>query len=149
MGGRRADRLVILVLSLLIVAVGTGCGKKGDPLPPDVVLPAAAHDLRIGKDAESIRVSWLLPERERDIRRIVIQRSEFQTVLDRCPDCPQDFRILADLPPGDPRFDRTEGRGMAYLDRDIRSGRLYMYRIIVCNGGGACSDPSMTVELKY
>jgi len=148
-GGRSVEKLVILILSLMIAAAWTGCGKKGDPLPPDLVLPAAAHDLRIGKDAESIRVSWLLPERERDIRRVVIQRSEFQTVLDRCPDCPRDFLILADLQPGDPRLERTGNRALAYVDRDVRSGRLYMYRIVLCNNRGACSDPSLPVEIKF
>lgn len=149
MDGQRVDRLMILVLALLIAAVWAGCGKKGDPLPPDMVLPAGAHDLRVVREAESIRLSWVLPEKEKNLRRVVIQRSEFETVLDRCPECPQDYRIVADLQLGDPRLERTGGRETAYVDRDVRSGRLYMYRILVCNTGGACSDPSLPAELKY
>ncbi|PKN35086.1 MAG: hypothetical protein CVU61_05305 [Deltaproteobacteria bacterium HGW-Deltaproteobacteria-19] len=150
MGGRSVDRLaIILVLVLLFAAAWTGCGKKGDPLPPDMVLPVAAHDLRVLRQAEGVRISWVLPEKERNLHRVVIQRSEFETMLDRCPECPQEYRILADLQLGDPRLDRTGGREMAYMDMDVRSGRLYMYRILVCNSGGACSDASLPAEIKF
>jgi len=134
---------------MLLAAFPAGCGKKGDPLPPDVVVPAAAYDLRLEKASEGVRISWTLPEKERDLKRVVLQRSEFETVLDRCPECPQNFRILADLRPDDPELVRTGTTGMSYLDRDVGTGRLYLYRVLVCNGGGACSDPSAAAEVKY
>jgi hypothetical protein len=136
-------------MALLIAASWSGCGKKGDPLPPDVVLPKAAYDLRVEKASGGVRVTWTLPEGERDLGRVVIQRSEFETLLDRCPDCPQDFRSLADLRENDPRLIRAGERTQAYLDRDVRAGRLYLYRVLVCTGSGACSDPSPPADMKY
>jgi len=147
--GRSADRLRALLLALLLAAAWTGCGKKGDPLPPDLVLPSAVYELRVERVADGVRVAWTLPEGERDLRRFIVQRSEFETLLDRCPDCPREYRMLADLRAGDPRLLRTGERGMAYLDRDVRTGRLYLYRILVCNGGGACSDPSLPADIKF
>ena len=149
MGGRSADRLLILLLALLIAAAWTGCGKEGDPLPPDLVLPAAVHDLRVERAADGVRVAWTVPERERGPRRFVVQRSEFATVLDRCPDCPRDYRVAADLAPGDPRLLKTGERGTAWLDREVRTGRLYFYRVLLCGSGGVCSDPSLPADIKF
>ncbi|MBU1150604.1 MAG: hypothetical protein KJ800_06630 [Proteobacteria bacterium] len=46
-----------LAAILLLILIFTGCGKKGDPLPPQVLLPAAIVDL----SAASLPEEVLLP----------------------------------------------------------------------------------------
>jgi hypothetical protein len=39
---------------LLLILIFTGCGKKGDPLPPQVLLPAAIVDLSAASFPEEV-----------------------------------------------------------------------------------------------
>ncbi len=49
---RGANNWFILLAALYFVLFSAGCGKMGNPLPPQTVIPPAVHDVRGGQVAE-------------------------------------------------------------------------------------------------
>jgi hypothetical protein len=59
--GLRACSLVLVCASLL-----AGCGKKGPPLPPLVILPAAPADFSAARRGDSVDVRFVVPKANDD-----------------------------------------------------------------------------------
>ncbi|MGE3707964.1 MAG: hypothetical protein AB7I13_22030 [Vicinamibacterales bacterium] len=51
---------------LVLAAAGTGCGKKGPPLPPLVRLPAAPAELKADRRGTAVEVGFVLPSANTD-----------------------------------------------------------------------------------
>jgi len=114
---------------LVLLMIFTGCGKKGDPLPPRAMPPAAIADLRASAVREGIVLTWSLvgPVEGSGFR---ISRSE-AAAGNACPGCPQDYRPLAALALADGRLGREGERGFRYLDAAAAAGRFYSYRVAI------------------
>lgn len=53
-----ATRIALLPL---LLAVGVGCGRQGDPLPPPSRLPASVQDLAVEQRGEEVRLEFQYP----------------------------------------------------------------------------------------
>lgn len=82
---------VILVMNLAV----SGCGKKGDPLPPRVTLPSAISDLNAVFVPVGVELRWSVPGKGGISGNFKILRSEMADGGRACPGCPQDFKLLA------------------------------------------------------
>jgi len=122
-----------------------GCGKKGDPIPPRVRLPAAIVDLSAASSAEGIILRWSMPFPLDGIGSFRILRSDTEAAK-ACPGCPQDHRTLVQLSVADGRLQRDGEKGMRYFDADVRVGRFYSYRVASCNPRGDCGEASNTAQ---
>jgi hypothetical protein len=122
-----------------------GCGKKGDPIPPRVLLPAAITDLSTASSAEGIVLRWSIPFPLDGIGSFRILRSDAEAAK-ACPGCPQDHRTLVQLSVADGRLQREGGKGIRYFDPDVRPGRFYSYRVAGCNPRGDCGEASNTAQ---
>jgi len=145
---RRSHVILLCMVSALIWLSGiSACGKKDDPMPPDVKPPEAVRNLAARKAGEAIRLTWAMDggEAVKDIR---IQRSELETLRGDCPECPRDYKEIASFLAGDPKLVR-EGREIRFDDDQVKAGRLYTYRVVVCDLRGVCSEPSDPAELKF
>lgn len=147
--GQRGDLIIGGVLMLVLLAALVGCGKKDDPMPPDIKLPEAVQKLTVQKAGPYIRLSWELPGDSQSLKDIKIERSELETLRGDCPECPRNYKQLAAFLTNDPLL-LQGGRGIyRYDDTQVKTGWLYTYRIIVCNYKGYCSEPSEPAELKF
>lgn len=138
----------ILVVVMVVAISMLGCGKKDDPLPPDIKFPEAAKNLRVERTNFGTRLSWQMPESEPSLKSVKIQRSEFETLRNDCPGCPRNYIMIGDYLINDPVLVQ-DGKSLSYADTNVRQGCLYTYRIILCNRAGHCSDPSDPSEIKY
>jgi hypothetical protein len=127
------------------ILFAAGCGKKGDPIPPRVQLPAAIADLSAASSAEGMILRWSIPFPLDGIGSFRILRSDTEAAA-ACPGCPQDHRTLVQLSVADGRLQRDGGKGIRYFDADVRAGRFYSYRVASCNSRGDCGEASNTAQ---
>ncbi len=139
---RRSRLFACLLTGLLMVTlIFSGCGKKGDPIPPRIKFPVV-NDLATVSLPEGIALSWLLDVLKDDIGGFKILRSVTIRGSEACPGCPQDYRPFRDVALTDGRLHREGAVGFRYVDTDVRGGSFYSYRIGVCNRAGSCGEAS-------
>lgn len=149
--GNEMFRLLAVVGSMILVLSG-GCGLKRKPRPPEQVVPASPVALKVEAEAQGVRVSCAVPERNSDGSALTdLEAIEFQRASlaePDCPSCPVSFSKVGEVPysysPGEPM---ARGR-VSLLDRLERPG-LYRYRALARNSQGQPSKPSGAVQLYW
>jgi hypothetical protein len=127
------------------VLLYAGCGKKGDPIPPRLILPPAIADLTADSVAEGILLGWSAPGPDGRIDHFRILRSD-AAADQACPGCPQDYRPFATLKVADQTLQRAGERGFRYVDAAVAAGRFYSYRVSACDSQGHCGEPSAPAQ---
>ena len=151
MSGRRILGLLAAVGSMAII-LSWGCGLKGKPQPPTRVIPEAPSGLRAEVDAQGVRLSCAVPERNvegsalTDLEAVEFQRASVGE--GDCPTCPMSFNKVGEVPysysPGEPM---PRGR-LSLLDKVGKPG-LYRYRAQARNSRGQLSRPSGTIQVYW
>lgn len=134
-----------LWIGIVLVA---GCGKKGDPIPAQVLLPAAIADLSVASSEKGMILRWSMPDRFEGTGSFRILRSDTEAAK-ACPGCPQDHRTLVRLSIADGRLQRSGEKEIRYFDADVRPGRFYSYRVVGCDPRGNCGEASNTAQLVH
>jgi hypothetical protein len=139
----RRNRLLLGSLTWIIALslISMGCGKKDDPMPPQIRLPVIS-DLGVHSLREGIVLGWSLIGPTDGIGGFKIIRSETIEGSRACPGCPQDYRPFGTVAIADDRLKREEGKRFRYVDTDVKAGGFYSYRIAVCNRTGNCGEAS-------
>lgn len=137
-----AGLFVLLILS-------AGCGKKGNPIPPRMKLPATIADLSVVSVKEGILLTWSLPGPLQRIGSFKLLRSETVEGSEACPGCPQEYRPLRTVAITDDRLRRDEERKFSYVDGDVSVGHYYSYRLVVCDPAGFCGAESNAAGLIH
>ncbi len=139
----RPNRRILGALTGLIVLslVCAGCGKKGDPTPPQIRLPIIA-DLTVQSRQDGITLGWSLTEYADGTGGFKVFRSATTEGSVACPGCPQEYHPFAMVSLSDDRLKREGDKRFRYLDADVRTGGFYSYRITVCTSAGNCGEAS-------
>jgi hypothetical protein len=141
--------LLILFCFCLFLGGGLqGCGKKGDPRPPDVPPPVAISDLSATRIESGVYLRWSIPDTKGGLQNFKIQRSELDKERSSCIDCPREFAVIADISLNDPVLKKEEGNSFGYLDLQVKAGYFYAYQIIACDMARHCSEASNIEEIK-
>jgi hypothetical protein len=126
---------MLLLIALFLAA----CGKKLDPIPPELVLPAAVKEFRLAQEGEGLLLSWRFPT-ENQLGQPLTQLSGFRLERGELPEasppgCLVDFALVADIELDYPRAGVVRGGEVYYHDKKLAPGRRYCYR-------AAAYDPS-------
>ncbi len=140
-------RFVLAVCLLLIV--GSGCGRKGDPHAPELVAPETIDNLSAQQDKAGISLTWSRPAQYvgggavTDLVSFVIFRKE---ISQSCRDCPVPYRPLTTVNVEDrERF--IKQRQYRFIDEAVQANTIYRYRVSSQLIDGSLSAPSNEVEV--
>ena len=130
-----------------VVFLLAGCGLKGNPIPSGLVLPPAVKNLEVNVMPDGNRLTCTIPEGQQEIASVRILRSVLDMDGGSCPGCPVEYTVIAELPvPG--RAMETGAVRLEYVDRQVKPGRIYTYRIALCDASGFCGAESQRVEAR-
>ena len=138
-----------LVLGLMMLVLGSGCGKKGDPRAPELATPKTINNLTARSGPGGIILTWSRPTEYvdgtalKDLASFVIFRKE---VSQSCPDCPVPYRQLTTVHVED-RDKFAQQKQYRYDDQEVRPKAIYRYRISSQLLDGSLSAPSNEIEI--
>jgi len=141
--------VILYALILALVFSFMGCGKKGDPIYPQVVYPDAVSDLGVTLRDGGMDLAWNLPTEGGDSAYVRVFKSEVPLDGTFCATCPRTFTLINEFSSEDPILSKREGGTMGYRDGEIRKGFLYSYRVQLCTSPDVCSEESNVAEARY
>jgi hypothetical protein len=134
--------LILLALSINIVLVLSGCGKKGAPLPPEIKGEGilAPFDLQSDLNTTSITLSW---KHETDKNTAIIKPESFDIFMAKktfkeCSDCPFKFNKIgsAAMPSMEFNF-------------ELKKGFKYYFRVQAIGEDNIKSPYSNTIQVEF
>jgi hypothetical protein len=141
-------QILIIVSSLFFVLFSQGCGKKGDPLPPDFTMPKEVTNLTARIDGIGVTLNWSISGKGSDVSRFRILRSE-RDAKNACRSCYGEQAIIAEFSVEDGELQTTNEGSFSYRDIEVVYGRSYAYFIYSCDGLRHCRGGSNTAEIEY
>jgi len=138
-----------LVVGLVLLALSSGCGKKGDPRAPELATPQPIKNLSARPERAGIVLTWNRPTEYvdgtaiKDLASFVIFRKDISPT---CPDCPVAYRPLTTLNVED-REKFVKQKRYRYVDEQAPPKMTYRYRVSSQLLDGSLSAPSNEVEV--
>jgi predicted small lipoprotein YifL len=129
--------LKTLLLALLLATALWGCGKKGPPLPPESNIPAAVSDLRAWPREGTVFFGWSIPTRNvdgsklQDLLGFKVFRLDRSLISQDCPECPRNFKMVAEVDIDYLRGARIEGGRVLWTDPTVKPQTEYTYFVRV------------------
>lgn len=152
MKGRRRAPWYWICAVVFLMSMAQGCGLKARPKPAKKAVPEPPTALKAEVEAEGVRLSFILPERNTDgsgltdLEIIEVQRA--MAPGDECPTCPVSYSTVGEIRhryvPGEVL---PKGR-MSFLDKLDRAG-LYRYRAVAVNSESNKSRPSAAITVFW
>lgn len=155
---RAARRLLARTVPWIVIAAlfPLACGRRGAPIPPRQVAPAAVESFRAGPSDADILVSWVRPVRNEDGSPLT-DLGEFR--LSRAvgaagPGSQPTFSLLATIRAEQPDNATVQGNQYAYRDAGgpagLTPGVRYTYRVQAVNRRGVVgrSSPDAVVDFS-
>ena len=139
-------RRVAFVLLLLAAAL-PACGRKNRPVPPQLVEPEAVDNLAAIATPEGVRLTWLRPTRYtgggrmNDLGGFEIERASGEG------SAPSFARVGTLVLEDQQRF-RKE-RHLEWVDKDVRPGERYLYRVTGVTLDHYRSAPAGPVAIRF
>ncbi|MDP2602767.1 MAG: hypothetical protein Q8S00_09270 [Deltaproteobacteria bacterium] len=150
--GNREIRLIFIFYGLMLLAFGlhlSGCGKKGNPLAPELVIPETIRNLTVRQDKAGVALTWSRPERYVDGRALTDMTSFVifrKDISPSCADCPVAYRPLTTVDVEDQeKF--IKQKQYRFVDEQVQPKAIYRYRISSQLKDGSLSEPSNEVEI--
>jgi hypothetical protein len=139
---------VFVCLVLLFVIIG--CGLKSNPQAmrsiPDYRL--IVKDMQAISSDEAVILKWNFQDRDGKINYINIEKSEVGSAGNECKDCPRTFERISQMQIKEIILDNKVSRALSYTDKKVVKGRIYNYRLILCDDAGICLEAS-AAEINY
>lgn len=143
----------ILVLLVLILFAGSGCGKKAPPVPWESIVPKRIVDLVALPREGRLLLEWTAPKENTDktpltdLEGFQVLRSEGVLVEGQCKGCGEKTKPVYEMKL-DGKGEET-GRKLSIFIEDHEPGRVYVYQVISVNRRGHPSSPSNPVWVYW
>jgi predicted small lipoprotein YifL len=133
---------VSIILSIVILSVLLGCGKKGPPLPPEIKGQeiSTPFDLKYALDGKKITLSW---NHKIDKENAVIKPDGFKIFMakktfKKCASCPFKFNNIASV----------AIPSMEFIF-ELEKGFKYYFRVQALGEDNMKSEYSKTIQVDY
>ena len=139
---------VFVCLVLLFVIIG--CGLKSNPQAmrsiPDYRL--IVKDMQAIPGDDAVMLKWNFQDRDGKINYINIEKSEVGSAGNECKDCPRTFDRINLMQIKGIILDNKVPSILSYTDKEVVKGKIYNYRLILCDDAGVCKEAS-AAEIDY
>lgn len=141
-------RTMMLFILLVAAASLAACGKKGQLVPPEALVPAPATDLQVRQQGDGFRISWVAPGKEergrplRDLAGFRLYRHEVLPPGEDCLACPESWLLVRNIDLEYLRDVQRSGDRFSCVDRDVRTGTSYRYSVTAVSRRGAVGRPA-------
>ena len=145
----RFARYFSALSTLAALALLTGCGVQGNPLPPSLELPKPVSDLKAARKGDKVLLTWTAPRETTDklrIKETVTTRVCRATAAPASPECSQVGEVAAGQAP-------ASGASASYTDtlpRELQEqspAGFAVYTMEVVNARGRGAGPSNAVRV--
>ncbi|WP_239026888.1 fibronectin type III domain-containing protein [Geomonas oryzisoli] len=140
---------LFLVASLALVP---GCGKRGQLIPPEALVPAPITTLAAPQKGGEFQVSWTGPGKQEkggkleDLAGFLLFRRNVLPPAEDCEECPSAYKQLVRVDLELPEGVRQVGSLWIYDDFDLKKGQTYQYKVRSFTKSGAQSKDSNKVR---
>ena len=133
-----------IIFSLVLAVLLIGCGLKTNPVPyaSSVSQKQVEQKLTVTATEKEVVLQWQLQNPDGTTRYMNIEKSTLGSAGNICKDCPRTFERIGQLPV------KVENNQYRFIDSLVEKGRIYSYRLKLCDEYGACSE-SQTVETEF
>jgi hypothetical protein len=139
----------IALLAMVLIALSSGCGKKGDPRAPELATPKVITNLSGTSGPNGVILTWSRPTEYvdgrpiKDLSSFVIFRKE---IAPTCPDCLVPYRPLTTVSVDD-REKFVKQKQYRFIDEEAQPKAVYRYRVSSRLTDGSLSEPSNEIEI--
>jgi hypothetical protein len=144
----QGENRVFVCLVLLVVI--SGCGLKANPEAmrsmPDYRL--IVKDMQAISSDEAVILKWNFQDMDGKINYINIEKSEVGSAGNECKDCPRTFERISQMQIKEVILDNKVSSAMSYTDKKVAKGKIYNYRLILCEDAGICLEAT-AAEINY
>jgi len=139
-----------LLVFLVLLFVISGCGLKANPVPLQSITNyrLIVKDMQAIPSDEAVILKWNFHDTDGKISNINIEKSEVGSVGNECKDCPRTFERISQMQIKDIILDTKVPSALSYTDKKVVKGKIYNYRLILCDDAGICLDAS-AAEIYY
>lgn len=143
----------IISTTALVLMLLACCGKKGQLIPPEALVPAAVQNLLVQQQGADFRITWQAPTREqggrplRDLAGFRLLRRDASTGGD-CSSCPDAWRLLTAVDLDLPGETRQSGSTYIYRDRGLTQGSVSQYQLLAFSRSGGSSAATTSSPKK-
>ena len=134
-------KITLLFSAVFVLCIVTACGKKGPPLPPDVLPLPAVTTLSHNLKNDSVHLSWNRPKGKgaSSLKGYIVYRSR-KAVDDNslCEKCPITFIKARELHKGTEAFSEL-----------IKPGYRYIYKVVATSEYGIIAPDSELIRFTY
>jgi len=135
------------LISLILI---TGCGLKGNPN----AFPAISDNRQIIQNMKAVALDdavvlkWDFRDKDGRVNYISIEKSEVGSAGNECKNCPRSFERIAQVPIKGIRLKNKEYDALSFTDKKVVRGKIYNYRLMLCDDSGMCLEES-AAEINF
>lgn len=135
---------------LMTLILFTGCGLKGNPISLSALSDhqQIVQNMKAVSSSDAVILKWDFYEKDTKINYIAIERSEVGSAGNECKDCPRTFERLGIVPVKGIRPENKESKTLSFTDKKVVQGKIYNYRLMLCDDSGICLNGA-TTEINF
>ena len=139
-----------IIFCLLTLIIFTGCGLKGNPvsLSADSDHRQIVQNMKAVSSGNAIILKWDFYNKDEKINYIAIERSEVGSAGNECKDCPRTFERVGLVVVKEIRLENKESNILSFTDKQVVQGKIYNYRLMLCDDSGVCLEGS-AAEINF
>jgi hypothetical protein len=153
--GKRRSNSGRLIKVLFTIGLGlilmTACGKKGPPVPPEIVPPPPVSDLKAKIDGNNLMLTWTGVHKAKNkttIKGYLVYRSKQATKSEFCEKCPILFEKEATVPVLN-RAKKDKAAVDLKYHETLDKGFRYIYKVVALTRTGELGADSNIVRFTY
>ena len=145
----KKNRLFVICAAFMLFIVG--CGIKSNPVPVVSMVDyrQMVSNIEAGSSDDAVVLKWDLNNKKDAIKNIFIERSEQGSAGNECPGCPQKYERIGQVEVSPSLLPSAQIKKQSFADKKVERGKIYNYRLMLCDDAGVCQDkPGAQINFK-